>query len=232
LKAQRLRFRYRLTGEAGALSNRDLVRIWDDAITGAGFNVARSEGRRASPQVALAAPIPLGMTSHCEIADIFLSEPADPDRVLASLQPLLPSGIEAVAVTEVGVDTRSLQSQLRWAEYEVTLSPGTAVVDDLRDAVARLLAADSLPSEYQRANRVKTYDLRPLILAIYVAGTDTAPILRMRLRAEPERTARADQVVLALALPAAAATRRTRLELDEVPVVTRAHRRASYLDGE
>jgi len=232
LKVQRLRFRYRLTGEAGALSNRDLARIWDDALTGAGLSVARSEGRRASPQVALAAPLPLGMTSDCEIADVYLSEPADPGRVLASLRPLLPRGMEAVAVSEVGVDTRSLQSQLRWAEYDVTLSPGTAGVNDLRNAVSHLMAEDSLPSEYQRANRVKTYDLRPLILAIYVEGTDAAPILRMRLRAEPERTARADQVVLALGLPTPHSTRRTRLELDEVPVVTRAHRRASDLDGE
>jgi len=48
----------------------------------------------------------------------------------------------------------------------------------------------------------------------------------MRLRAEPERTARADQVAAAIGLPSTAEIRRTRLSLEEVPPVLSAYRRA------
>ena len=48
----------------------------------------------------------------------------------------------------------------------------------------------------------------------------------MRLRAEPEHTARADQVAAALGLTSAE-IRRTHLSLEEVPPVLSAYRRAS-----
>jgi hypothetical protein len=55
-------------------------------------------------------------------------------------------------------------------------------------------------------------------------------MLAMRLRAEPEMTGRADQVVLALGLPAAANIHRRRLQVDEVQAATQAYRRAGQYD--
>jgi radical SAM-linked protein len=230
LKVQRLRFRYRVTDQAGSLNNREIAAIWADAITSAGFSVACSEGRRTTPQVSIAAPLPTGVTSECEIADVYLSEPADPEAVLAALPAHLPPGVEALAVQEIGVGAPSLQSQLRWAEYMVTLLPSVDRGNASR-SVERLLAADSLPSEYHRANRVKSYDLRPLIITMDIEEREGALALRMRLRAEPERAARADQVVLALELPEAEQILRTRLELSEVSEIGLAHRRSSFVEG-
>jgi hypothetical protein len=47
----------------------------------------------------------------------------------------------------------------------------------------------------------------------------------MRLRAEQENTARADQTVFALGLPAPLRVHRTRLEVDDSPAAVRAYRR-------
>jgi radical SAM-linked protein len=230
LKLQRLRFRYRVTDQVGPLSNRDFVTIWADAVTGASFSVTLSEGRRATPQVSIAAPLPAGVTSECELADVYLSEPADPEAVLAALPAHLPLGVEALAVQEIGVGAPSVQSRLRWAEYSVML-PSSTEHGAVLSAVERLLAADSLPSEFQRVNRVKSYDLRPLIITIEVERADGVLALRMRLRAEPERAARVDQVLLALQLPEAKRILRTRLELSEVSEASLAHRRSSFVDG-
>jgi len=48
----------------------------------------------------------------------------------------------------------------------------------------------------------------------------------MRLRAEPERSARADQVAIMLGMPEDAAIERTALETEEVPGVLLAYRRS------
>ena len=230
MKVQRLRFQYRVTSGAGSLSNRDLVAAWEAAVRNAGFAVAYSEGKRASPQIALAAPLPLGVTSDCELADVYLEQRADPTTLLASLPAHLPPGIEPVSVKELGVDGPSLQSQLRRAEYEVALPSGTTTAG-LAQRVHNILAASTLPSEYVRTNKVKAYDLRPLILSIDVLE-DRAPVLiRMRLRAEQENTARADQVLLALGIGGESRVHRTRLELDEVSTVLWAYRRAGEPTG-
>ena len=230
MKAQRLRFQYRVTSAAGSLSNRDLVAAWETAVRGAGFALAYSEGKRASPQVALAAPLPLGVTSDCELADIYLERPADPIALLAALGAHLPPGIEPVWVVELGVDGPSLQSQLRRAEYEAAL-PGGASSADLRRRVEDILAADTLPSEYVRTNKVKAYDLRPLILSIEVFADRDPVVIRMRLRSEQENTARADQVLLALGIGGEAQIHRTRLELDDVSPVLESFRRAGEPTG-
>ena len=85
MKSQRLRFHYRVTSAAGSLTNRELVAAWESAIRQAGFSLAYSEGRRPSPQIALAAPLPLGVTSDFELADVYLAQAADPAVVLRVL---------------------------------------------------------------------------------------------------------------------------------------------------
>ncbi len=220
-----------MTSDAGDLSNRDLVRAWEAALGEAGYDVAHSEGRRNSSFISIAAPLPQGMTSDFELADIYLEEIADPPTVLAAVAPCLPPGIEALCVSEVGVDAPSLQSRLRWAEYEVTMSRDTAPTD-IESRIAALLDARALPSEYVRTNRVKSYDLRPLVQSIEVSrDSRDSLVIEMRLRAEQDRTARADQVLLALGIVEPADIRRTRLEVEEVNSALLAHRRAGAPDG-
>jgi radical SAM-linked protein len=230
MKAQRLRLRYRVTSSAGSLSNRDLVAAWEAAVSNAGFSLAYSEGKRPSPQIALAAPLPLGVTSDFELADIYLAEPADPTEVMLAVRAHLPDGIEPISCVELGVDGPSLQSQLRRAAYEVVLPGGTSSIS-LRQRVQEILAADTLPAEYVRTNKVKAYDLRPLILSFDVHEAGESPVIRMRLRAEQENTARADQVLLALGIEGECRIHRTRLELDDVSAVLQMYRRAGEPTG-
>jgi hypothetical protein len=132
-----------------------------------------------------------------------------------------------VEVCEVGVGAPAVQASLRWAEFEVTVPGQGKSEEDVQASIDRLLAADTLPSEFRREKKVRTYDLRPLVLDIRLLGRDgDAFVLRMRLRAEQENTARADQTVLALGLPAPTQIHRTRLEMDDSPAAVRAYRRS------
>jgi radical SAM-linked protein len=224
LKAQRLRFRYRVTAGAGNLGNRDLVSAWEATILQTGLPLSYSEGKRRSPQISLAAPLPLGVTSDCEMADVFLEMPVDPIAALTSLQGCSPGGIEPTSVTEKGVGGPSLQSEITWAEYECLVAAPPPLAE-LSKRIANLISSRTLISQYVRATKTREYDLRPLIFSLDLVNEKETAILRMRLRAEPDRTARADQVLLALGIDAEG-IHRTRLETSEVSEIVVAYRKA------
>ncbi|MEE8369615.1 MAG: TIGR03936 family radical SAM-associated protein [Dehalococcoidia bacterium] len=226
MKAQRLRVRYRVSAEATALSQRQIIRAWQEAAEASGLPLAYSQARRATPQISIAAPLPQGATSDCELADVFLSERIAPRDLPTLLSPHLPSGLEILTAWEVGLTAPSLQSQLRWAEYEVEVPAGDLGPDAARLAVDRLLAARTLPWEQRRETKVRRYDLRPLVLTLQLRGEECGRLrLHMRLRAEQEMTGRADQVVAALGLPPAARTHRLLLHVQETSPAVIAYRR-------
>ena len=225
MNIQRLRFRYALEADASHLSQRELVTAWHEACAMAGLTIAAQEGRRQSSLLAIAASLPRGVTSGCEVIDISLIDAAPPELALARLARQLPPGIRLLSVEEVGSNSPSLQSQVRWAEYQACVNGVDA--EPLRHAISSMLGATTLPSEYRREKKVREYDLRPLVLDMRLtshANGDTVVV--MRLRAEPERTARADQVAAALGLPPTAQIRRTQLVLEEVAPILTAYRRA------
>ena len=224
MKVQRLRTRYGVSSDARHLGQRELVDAWQHACDQGDVPLAYSEGKRPSPHISIAAPLPQGVTSTCELLDLYLTVHLSPTDALRRLSEHLPCGIKPLAAHEVGLNAPSLQSQVRVAEYVVDASGvDTGAV---RKAIAGTLSARSLPSEYKREARVKEYDLRPLILDLRLDEGEGGPTVVMRLRAEPERSARADQVVALLGLPEDAAIERTALETEEVPVVLLAYRRS------
>ena len=225
MKAQRLRFSYRITSEASGLGQRDLARAWEEAVVAANLPLAHSEGKRSGPLIQIAAALPQGVTSDGELADVFLERAVDPGAALASVQKTLRSGVEAAGVEEVGVGGRSLQAMLRWAEYDVSVASNGLSAEDLSGRISALLDADSVPVVHQREKKVRKYDLRPLVLDIRLEGVEDGKFrLAMRLRAEQEMTARADQTTLALELPEPLSVHRRSLHVDDVPAVLRAFR--------
>ena len=232
MKAQRLRFQYRLTPAAVTLGHRDIVNAWIAAVSNAGYQVAYSEGKRPAPQVSLGAPLPQAVTSDCEFVDVHLSEAVDPATVLGAVASGLPDGIEAVSVAETSVGGPSLQTLVKWAEYEVQVPRNGITSQDAEASVAALLSSEHLPIEHRKENKVKRFDLRPLVLSLKIECVDNDFLtLRMRLRAEPEATARADQTVAALGLPPPSRIHRTMLHLADIPAAITAFRRQGEPDA-
>jgi hypothetical protein len=137
----------------------------------------------------------VGATSDCELADVYLSERVAPGQLLAALRPALPAGLEALSAEEVGLAAPALQTQVRWAEYEVDVPGGERPAADVRGAISNLLGARSLPWERQRADKLQRYDLRPLVVGLWLeAEGEGVHRLAMRLRVSQKRGGRADQV--------------------------------------
>lgn len=226
-KVQRLRLTFARGEEAAGMSVRDTMRALERALRDAGLPLAYSEGRRPTAQISIAAPLPTGVTSECELADIYLSERVEPVRFQKAVAAALPPGLRALACQEVGLGLPALQTQVRWAEYEVDVAPNGRSAADLRRAIGELLSASSLPWEHPREKKVSRYDLRPLVLGLALEAEGEGIFrLTMRLRITRERSGRADQVVAALGLKPPLRVHRRRLHVQATPPVVEAYRRA------
>ncbi len=232
MKTQRLRLTFARGDEASELSHREVMRALEQAMRDAGLPLAYSEGHRHTAQISVGAPLPLGVTSACELADIFLSERMEPARFVAALREALPPGLEVLSAQELGLDLPALQTQLRWTEYDVDVPRGGRSAEEIRHAISDFLAARSLPWEHRRETKVLRYDLRPLVLELRLDGEgEEVYQLAMRLRIDRERSGRADQVVAALGLDPPSRVHRRCLYVERTPPAVRAYRRWGAREG-
>jgi radical SAM-linked protein len=198
-------------------STLDVQRTLERMMRRARLNPSYTLGFNPHARLSLGAALPLGLTSECELADVWLEGDETPEAVLEVLRREQPPGMEVVSVQRVPEAEPSLDAQIVSSEYEAEFDPLT-LGQDVRDRVKALLAQDNLPRE----RRGKTYDLRPLIEYLELDADGIR--LRMRLASRESNTGRPDEVLLALGLdPAGARICRTRLFLTQPDGPTESH---------
>ena len=188
----RLRIRYSKSGPLVYVGTLDLLTIWERAARRAGLPLEYSHGFHPQPKMQLAAPLPLGFFSRCEILDMRLRQDINTSSMAAPLQDALPTGLTIVSIQVIDPGSPAPGALLQAVEYEITFT----TAPDRRELAARIdraLSASALPRE----RRGKRYDLRPLIeeLRILDGAAGSSPILRMRLTARPGSTGRPDEVL-------------------------------------
>jgi radical SAM-linked protein len=225
MKVQRLRVTFARGEEVKYITHLDLMRFWERALRRAGIPLAYSEGFSPSPRLALAAPLPVGVTSAGELMDVYLAKRVTSQHFIKAASDQVPPGIAVLEVREVGLGLPSLQSQVRWAEYQVDVLTDRSA-DDAKRAVEGLLASESIPWQHQREREVRRYDLRPLVQDVWVeALEDGRCALGMRLRTDSQASGRAEQVAAALGFQTPTRIHRRRLILEEVSPAVQSWRR-------
>jgi len=212
--------RYRVSYSRGPemryVSLLDLQLVWERTFRRSRLPVAYSQGFSPPPRFHMASPLPLGFTSRCELADIWLNEPLPTPKIGSDLQEAAPPGLIIDCVEEVPHSLPALQTLVRVAEYEASFPfsdplPGQEQAEPpavlTGPAVAEFLRTESI----LRERRGKQYDLRPLVESLALCPDGT---LFMRLSAREGATARPEEVLSALGLdPSQARVERTRLIL-------------------
>jgi radical SAM-linked protein len=165
----------------------DLHRLWERAARRAELPLAYSQGFHPQPKLAIAAALPLGFSSVCEVLDMRLEHDIPLDGLREKLQETLPTGIQVAKVETVDDKLPALQTLVASAEYIVTL---TESVDgsELKRQIDSVIASESI----MRERRGKTYDLRPLIEELELRSDGT---IFMRLAAREGATGRPEEVL-------------------------------------
>ncbi len=194
----RLRIRFKRGEEVKYISHLDLIRLWQRALHRAGIPLAYSEGFSPHPRISLAAPLAIGVTGEAELMDIVLRKWASPHFFTAAISRTLPPGIEILQVNLIAPNQPSLQSQVRYAEYAVTIETPQEP-EEIAAAMSGLLAMEQLPWQHWRDTGPRNYDLRALICDLWLVDCHRPNCtIGMRLRCDSNGSGRPEQVMLAL----------------------------------
>jgi radical SAM-linked protein len=186
----RLRLTFTKTGSLKYTGHLNLHRTLERTFRRAGLPLAYSQGFNPQPRMNLAEALPLGITSECEVMDVWLETQIDLEQAQKDLDRAAPPGMQILTMREVDEQSSSLQTQVVAAEYRVTVSGGVTV--DLDSRARDLLSQSTL----MRERRGKHYDLRPLIESLSVEEN----VLVMKLSARDGATGRPDEVLKALGM--------------------------------
>ena len=182
----RIRITFSKQGPLRYTGHLDLHKLWERAARRAELPLAYSQGFHPQPKMSLAAALPLGFSSTCEVLDMRLERDIALDGLSDQLNETLPPGIRVTSIEQVDERAPALQIQVVEAEYKVEL---TEPVDpsELKRRIESALATESI----LRERRGKKYDLRPLIQSIEVLN-DT---IVMKLAAREGATGRPEEVL-------------------------------------
>jgi radical SAM-linked protein len=158
---QKLRLRYAKRGRLRFTSHRDVARVFERALRRAGVPMAYSQGFSPHPKVSWAGAVPTGVSSEAEYVELQLVERIDPAVLRDELNVALPDGIDLLDVAEA--EPGALADRLQVSRWRIDL-PGTDV-SELRDAVAALMAADSVLVERMTKDGRRTIDARAALVS-------------------------------------------------------------------
>jgi radical SAM-linked protein len=196
----RIRITFAKQGPLRYTGHLDLHKLWERAARRAELPLAYSQGFHPQPKMNIAAALPLGFSSRCEVMDMKLEHEIQLEGLREKLQQTLPGGIQVLNVESADERAPALQTQVISAEYQVIL---TESIDEseLKHKIDSIMESESIIRE----RRGKTYDLRPLIEELQILESDglpsvheQAPALQkifMRLAAREGATGRPEEVL-------------------------------------
>jgi radical SAM-linked protein len=183
----RIRITFVKQGPLRYTGHLDLHKLWERAARRAELPLAYSQGFHPQPKMNLAAALPLGFASRCEVLDMKLEHDIPINDLPTRLNQTLPTGLQVVGVEQVDERAPALQTQVVSSEYEVTL---TEYADraELQQKIDSVIESKAI----SRERRGKMYDLRPLIEVLNLQPDGK---IFMRLAAREGATGRPEEVL-------------------------------------
>jgi len=213
-EAAKVRLRFAKRGDFRLTSHHDVMRCFERMMRRAAIPVAATQGFSPRPKITFALAMGLGIAGLREVVDVELTEPTEPDELLARLAAASPPGVDWLEAR--ALEPSAPPPRPAWVEYELPIPEGRR--ESLAAALASLLESESRPVTRRRPDRKRDveFDLRPLLLDARLTEEGT---IWMRLKASPDGSARPEEVLECLGvrdlLDAGAYLTRTHVELAE-----------------
>jgi radical SAM-linked protein len=203
----KVRIRFRKSGDLRLVSHLDLMRSLERLLRRAMLPFRMTEGFHPSPRLVLAQSLPLGVVGHAEVLELELTEEIAPEEVLRRVRAQAPPGIDFLTATRIPLKTTA---RPRRAVYRIPLEDPPI---DINDRIAAFLARTESWAERERP-RPRAVNIRPYVDSLAVE--QDALVISAWLT--QEGSARADEIAAAVGVTDPPLIERTGLELlDEVP---------------
>jgi radical SAM-linked protein len=130
--------------------------------------------------------------------DIFITKAVSPHWFMDTVNRQLPDGLQVLEASPIGLNVPSLQSQVRFAQYQVEVKTDKSE-EETKTMIDHLLSLENLPWHHERDTGRRSYDLRALIDDIWLIDSPpSSSLLGMRLKCDEGGSGRPEQVALAL----------------------------------
>lgn len=173
--AQKLQVRYAKRGRARFTSHRDFHRALERALRRAGVPMAYSSGYNPHQRISFSNASPTGAATEAEYLELALREVVDPDAVRAALDAALPEGMDILEV--VPSPPGGIADRLNASIWEIRVAGLPRAM--LEQAVAALLAAESVEVERMTKTGMRTFDARAAIIDLTVTADDTLRLVSL-----------------------------------------------------
>ena len=163
-----LRARFSKTGDAIWMSHLDLMRVLQRSFRRAGLLLAHSHGYTPHPNLSLALPLSVGVSSTCEIMDFELEDGQDTSDLRDRLNRVLPAG---VIIGDVYEGERKIRD-LKWLRISLSLEYDLGVPAGTQEKIEGLFGQDELLFEKQtKSGAVVTQNILDMMKDLTVMQT-------------------------------------------------------------
>ncbi|MCL2500553.1 MAG: TIGR03936 family radical SAM-associated protein [Defluviitaleaceae bacterium] len=162
----KVRIRFSKDGALRFIGHLDFLRVFQQALRRSELPVAYSQGFNPHIQLSFALPLPLGMASANDYADLTLKESVNMENAKKLLQNQAPLGLTIKKMWET--EGRNAASITAAADYE--LKCDESEMPSIREAAKNLLAANVYMIPKKTKGGIKDTDIRPDIMSIETSG--------------------------------------------------------------
>jgi len=153
------RFCYAKKDEVKYVSHLDFIRTVERAMKRAHFRVAHSQGFNPHPQMAVAVPLSVGLTSQCEYMDIAFDEPMDLKELKERFNAALPDGFHILQIKDLEKEELAKFKYIDLGEYEIYVEYDGNTLPD----VEKFMAQEEIVIAKKSKKNVADVDIKPLI---------------------------------------------------------------------
>lgn len=141
-----LRFKFTKTGPFKYLSHLDIIGIIIRAMRRAGIKAEYSKGFNPKPKIVFSTPIPLGMESDAEYADVRIAGDITAEDFCSKMNQKLEGRITVSCAREIPEGVKSIMSQVDIAEYLIGIDSNGSVMTGtlLKEVMEETEAGDSV----------------------------------------------------------------------------------------
>ncbi len=142
----------------------DIMRAMQRALRRSGLPVSYSKGFNPHILLTFASALSVGAASTCEIMEVSLEEPVDPETFLARMNAALPPEMQLTGAREVDEHRPAAMALVRAARYDIRLPEEAARA--LEKALPGFLDQAEIITDRKTKSGVKPCDIRPLIYSL------------------------------------------------------------------
>jgi len=181
INTTKIRLCFSKSGKLRFIGHLDFLRAFQQTIRRAGLPAAFSQGFNPHLLISFALPLPLGMESLNDYADLTLENDIAPDEIIKKLNAAAPGGL---TIKSAYIAEDKAASIVTAADYSVKTCANAA--DELHKNIQEILQSDTIIIPKKTKKGIKDTDIRPDILAIELRTGEFLEIF-MRLSAGSAR---------------------------------------------